>query len=266
MQKFVQTVFACPVRQGYGLTETVAGTCITDPTDNSTSVVGPPQECACIMLRDWPEGNYQNADLNNPDIGMRRGEVLIGGPMIADGYFVNPTIPDPELEAKNKEEFVTYDGIRYFCTGDVGQFTSQGNLMIIDRKKDLVKLQMGEYVALSKVENALKAYSYVALPMVFATSDKSYCIALICPSPGLKSLGQGSWAELCKSPEVIKKVLADVQAVCKKAKLAKFETPSKVILIEEEWTPDNEMLTAVNKLKRKEIEKKHKAEIAAVYT
>ena len=41
--------------------------------------------------------------------------------------------------------------MRYFCTGDIGQITPAGNMQIIDRKKDLVKLQMGEYVALSKV-------------------------------------------------------------------------------------------------------------------
>ena len=119
---------------------------------------------------------------------------------------------------------MTIDGIRYFCTGDIGQFTPTGNLMIIDRKKvgepharpcmkacvdprahggcsavrvavadaahahacaisqDLVKLQMGEYVALSKVENVLKTCKYTQLPMVYASSTMSYCIALICPN------------------------------------------------------------------------------------
>ena len=42
-------------------------------------------------------------------------------------------------------------GHRWFHTGDIGQITVDGQLQIIDRKKDLVKLQMGEYVALSKV-------------------------------------------------------------------------------------------------------------------
>merc|ERR1719324_280238 len=109
--------------------------------------------------------------------------------MISSGYLVNPNMPDAEAEAKNRDDFVEIDGIRYFCTGDIGQYTKAGNLQIIDRKKDLVKLQMGEYVALSKVENAMKGSKYVALPMTYATSTMSYCIALVCPlEPALRTL------------------------------------------------------------------------------
>merc|ERR1712194_166337 len=163
------------------------------------------------------------------EVGMRRGEILIGGPAVCDGYLVDSTNPDPDIVAKNAEDFVTLDGIRYFCTGDIGQITPAGNIQIIDRKKDLVKLQMGEYVALSKVENALKSSKYTALPMVYATSSMSYAIALICPNvPNLKTLA------------------------------ASLGIDAEVILVEELWTPENDMLTAVQKLKRREIVAKHK--------
>ena len=68
VQMFVQTVFNCVVRQGYGLTETCAATCIALAQDNMTLNVGPPQESACIKLRDWEEGNYKNSDLEDKDI------------------------------------------------------------------------------------------------------------------------------------------------------------------------------------------------------
>jgi long-subunit acyl-CoA synthetase (AMP-forming) len=273
VQIFVQTVFNCVVRQGYGLTETCAATCIANAADNMTLNVGPPQESACIKLRDWEEGGYKNEDLNNKDIGMRRGEVLIGGPTVTSGYLVDEANPDPDIVAKNESEFTTIDGIRYFCTGDIGQFTPTGNLQIIDRKKDLVKLQMGEYVALSKVENVLKSSKYTALPMAYALSTMSYVIALICPNkkPLLDlaaSVGVTDTEDfdaLCRNEKVIAGVLADVKAEAKKSKLSKHETPTKVILISELWTPENEMLTAVQKLKRKEIVNKHKAEIDSVY-
>ncbi len=40
---------------------------------------------------------------------------------------------------------------RWFKTGDIGQVEADGTLRIIDRKKDLVKLQFGEYISLGKV-------------------------------------------------------------------------------------------------------------------
>ena len=52
--------------------------------------------------------------------------------------------------------------MRWFYTGDIGQFHEDGCVEIIDRKKDIVKLQAGEYVSLGKVwlqisQKALKA-------------------------------------------------------------------------------------------------------------
>ena len=54
--------------------------------------------------------------------------------------------------------FIEYrcTGRRWFRTGDIGQVEETGSIRIIDRKKDLVKLQYGEYVSLGKVESVLK--------------------------------------------------------------------------------------------------------------
>jgi len=46
-------------------------------------------------------------------------------------------------------------GMRWFYTGDIGQFHPDGCLEIIDRKKDIVKLQHGEYISLGKVKQYL---------------------------------------------------------------------------------------------------------------
>lgn len=46
---------------------------------------------------------------------------------------------------------VDEQGMRWFYTGDIGRFHEDGCLEIIDRKKDIVKLQHGEYVSLGKV-------------------------------------------------------------------------------------------------------------------
>merc|ERR1711915_229402 len=90
------------------------------------------------------------------------------------GYFKN--------EEKTKEEFFTdAEGRRWFKTGDIGQIEGDGTLRIIDRKKDLVKLQFGEYVSLGKVESVLKGCPVVANVCVYGDSTKSYVVAIICP-------------------------------------------------------------------------------------
>ena len=65
--------------------------------------------------------------------------MLTGGGNVASCYY--------KLPGKTEEEFsVDSEGRRWFRTGDIGQFDQRGTLKIIDRKKDLVKLQFGEYV------------------------------------------------------------------------------------------------------------------------
>ena len=59
---------------------------------------------------------------------------------------------------------------RWFMTGDIGAFDADGVLRIIDRKKDLVKLQLGEYVSLGKVEAQLKTHPLVENICVYGDS------------------------------------------------------------------------------------------------
>lgn len=63
-------------------------------------------------------GGYLNTDKPCP-----RGEILIGGGNVAQGYY--------KLEEQSKEDFITIDGVRYFCSGDIGQFDSDGCLRVI---------------------------------------------------------------------------------------------------------------------------------------
>ena len=82
---------------------------------------------------------------------------------------------------KTKEDFYMEDGRRWFKSGDIGLLAPDGNLKIIDRKKDLVKLQFGEYVSLGKVEAVLKTCPVVENVCIYGESTKSYCVALLVP-------------------------------------------------------------------------------------
>ena len=236
-QVWFQTVFNAAMRQGYGLTETCATSCMQVGSDNSVGVVGPPTSACCLKLRDW--GHYRSADAADPAIGAPRGEVLIGGPTVCMGYHVDEASPGAaELRQKNADEFsVGADGVRWFETGDIGQVTREGSLQIIDRKKDLVKLQQGEYVALSKVENAFKACPLVEAALVYARPSESYCVALVCPSHAelarlAEALGCGGRdvATLCADPRVREEALRRCVAACE-GSLAAFEIPRRVALV-----------------------------------
>jgi len=264
VQNFVQTVFNCPVRQGYGLTETCAGSAVAFWGDNSTRSVGPPTVGATIRLADWPEGNYMNSDEEKPEIGMPRGEVLIGGPGVSSGYYINPAQPKSDLMKKNEEDWVDIDGIRFFRTGDIGQICKNGTLQIIDRKKDLWKGPNGEYVALAKVEQALTLCDFVQLPMAYGRTGCAFPVALICPQKKkIEALAEelgitGDFPTLCKEPRIVERVAAACCSVCKEKKLVEFEIPKKFGLIAELWTSENDMLTAAQKLKRPVIAAAHR--------
>jgi len=278
IQKFAQTAFNAPCRQGYGLTETCAASCVAHHTDNTLSQVGGPTPGCMIRLRDWPEGNYLNSDLQKADVGVRRGEVLIGGPMIADGYWVDEANPDVEIQAKNKEDWVTVAGIRYFCSGDIGAVSAKGQLSIVDRKKDLFKGAAGEYVSLSKVEALAKLSPYCEIPMAYGKTGAKGIIMLIVPKKAAvdkfakdKNLTiSGNYDEIAAKKEFVDEVSKSVLAECKKGGLNSFELPLATGLCTAPdglpaWTPDNDLLTTTMKLKRPTIARAFQSVIDATY-
>ena len=90
------------------------------------------------------------------------------------------------MPEKTKEDFYMEDGRRWFKSGDIGQLEPDGNLKIIDRKKDLVKLQFGEYVSLGKVEAALKTCPVVENVCIYGIATQSYCVALLVPDRNVR--------------------------------------------------------------------------------
>lgn len=165
-QNYIRFAFNLKLPQGFGTTETCAATTCQLFDDLSVSNVGPPVSGARIKLEPWIEAGYLPSDKPNP-----RGEILVGGDMISLGYY--------KLEQATRDAF--YDdenSIRWYRTGDIGEFLPNGNLRIIDRKKDLVKLQNGEYVSLGKVEASLKSNPYTDNFCVYLNSNYNYLLAL----------------------------------------------------------------------------------------
>ncbi|KAL6594344.1 hypothetical protein ACP70R_048537 [Stipagrostis hirtigluma subsp. patula] len=259
-QRFMNICLGVPVGQGYGLTETCAGAAFSEWDDTSVGRVGPPLPCCYVKLVSWEEGGYKISDSPMP-----RGEVVVGGYSITKGYFNN--------EAKTNEVYkVDERGIRWFYTGDIGQFHPDGCLEIIDRKKDIVKLQHGEYVSLGKVESALSTSNYVDNIMIHADPFHSYCVALVVPTrQALEKWAQSSGInfknleELCRNDQAVKEVQQSLSKAAKAARLEKFEIPAKILLLSEPWTPESGLVTAALKLKREQIKTKFKDDLNKLY-
>ncbi|KAI5405961.1 Long chain acyl-CoA synthetase 9 [Lathyrus oleraceus] len=259
-QRFINICLGAPISQGYGLTETCAGGAFSDFDDTSAGRVGPPIPCSYIKLVDWPEGGYSTTDSPMP-----RGEIVIGGANVTPGYFKN--------EEKTRESYkVDERGVRWFYTGDVGRFHADGVLEIIDRKKDIVKLQHGEYVSLGKVEAALLVSPFVDNIMLYADSFQTYTVALVDVSHSALSewaskqgIAYSDLSELCQKEEAVKEVHASLLKEAKKARLEKFETPAKVKLLSDPWTPETGLVTGALKIKRDIIRKTFQEELSKLY-
>lgn len=278
VQTFIRTAFATPLIQGYALTETACAGTVQMGNDMRCGVVGPPVGSVEIKLRsclgadgaaevmDRKMSPYLSTDKNHygtPCLG--RGEVMIRGPSVSAGYY----------KQKEKTDEV-FDGDGWFHSGDVGLWTTDGALMIVDRLKNLVKLKGGEYVAIESMEKEYSTSVYVngiaGGIMCYGDGDMDRPVAFC----QVNTVELENWAkstnvtfssveELCKSPAAEKCVLDSLVAAGKKGELGANEIICAVALIpgngspnelteSSPWTPENGGLTASNKLNRKPIE------------
>jgi len=254
-------VLGVPVLQGFGLTETCAAATLGHPDDRSYGRVGPPVPSCEIKLRDVPDMNYLHTDKPNP-----RGEILVRGGPVTKGYY--------KLEDKTAESFIE-DGDgkgAWFMTGDIGAWHPDGTLQIIDRKKDLVKMVQGEYIALGRLEAIYGGSPYVANICVYADSLQDAPLAAVLPNEkALEELGKTKGVQgndlktLCESKEVIAEVQKSLDVLAKQNNLHRFEYLKAIILCPEEWTPANGLLTEAMKLKRKPLTDKYKNQFDELY-
>lgn len=255
----VKLCLCVSVIQGYGLTETCSCATVMDTYDRSTGRVGAPTTVCDIRLENWEEAGYRVTDVPHP-----RGEIVIGGDNVSAGYY--------KLPEKTKEDFFQEEGRQWFRTGDIGEVHPDGSIKIIDRKKDLVKLQLGEYVSLGKVEAELKTCPVVENICVYGDPNKTYTVALVVPNNHILEeiaanigITGKSFEELCNNTLVEKAVLQELVEQAKKCNLQRFEIPGAVKLCPEQWSPDMGLVTAAFKLKRKAVQERYQHEINRMY-
>ena len=270
LQLFCRAVFNCPIIQGYALTETCVGGCFQSLTDQRPGIVGPPVPCVEAILQSEPEFKdsagfpYLHIDTkgSNGEPVLGRGEVCLRGPCISPGYY--------KLPEKTKEDF---DKEGYFHTGDIGQFTADGAIQIVDRKKNLVKLKGGEYVAVEAMETAFATSPYASALCVVASGDLDTPLAIVCTNnETLEKWAKGagiefsSVRELAEKPEARQEVVKSFVAAGRQAGLGSLELRIKdcALITDTQWLPGHGM-TASMKLDRKAVYSIHDKELKEMY-
>ncbi len=162
------------------------------------------------------------------------GEILIKGENVMLGYW--------NLEEETKK--VIKDG--WLHTGDIGEIDNKNYLKITDRKKDIIVNLGGDNISPSKIENILCLNENIKQSFVYG-DKKNYLVALIV-------------SEKENSKEKIKLIIENINK-----SLTLIEKIKKFVIINEEFTIENGMLTPTLKLKRKEIIKNYKQQLENLY-
>uniref|UniRef100_A0A0C9RQP3 Long-chain-fatty-acid--CoA ligase n=1 Tax=Wollemia nobilis TaxID=56998 RepID=A0A0C9RQP3_9CONI len=253
IEEFLKVVSCSHVLQGYGLTETCAGSFVSLPNVMSMlGTVGPPVPNIDTCLESVPEMGY-DALSETP-----RGEVCVRGKTLFSGYYKRDDLTNE----------VMTDG--WFHTGDIGEWQTDGALKIIDRKKNIFKLSQGEYVAVENIENVYGLCSTIDSIWIYGNSFESFLVAIAVPNQqALENWAStngetGDFAALCQNPKAKKYILNELNAVAKN-KLRGFEFLKAVHLEPVPFDMERDLLTPTYKKKRPQLLKYYKEIIEDMY-
>jgi len=237
----VRNILGCVLLNGYGQTECCSCS-MSVPFDKKTDNVGPPLSCAIIKLEDIPEMNYYASE--------GKGEILVKGPCVTRGYY---------KDAEETEKMFDEDG--WLLTGDVGAWTKEGTLQIIDRKKNLFKLAQGEFIAVEKLEIAYGQSLFVSQIFVYGDSSRAFLVAIVVPEKEyLEAWCQKhqlhlNFHESCKDKRVKQAILQDLQSIAQNEKFNKLEYVKRLYLHTDLFNIESGLLTPTMKLKRFELQR-----------
>lgn len=250
--QFFRCALGASVFEGYGQTECCGACTLTHYADHRTGHVGGVLNSNMIKLVDVPDMGYMAAD--------NKGEICIKGPNVFLGYYKN--------EEKTKEA-IDEDG--WLHTGDIGLWTEEWALKIIDRKKNIFKLSQGEYIAPEKIEVLYDRSPLVGQVLIYGDSLKSNLVAIIVPD----ELAVQAWADnkgisasfedICLRDDLNEEIIKQVNEKGRAGGLKSFEFAKKVHLSHELFSVENDLTTPTFKLKRHNIAKVYKPQIDKMY-
>ncbi len=186
------------------------------------------------------------------------GELLVRGPGVFIGYY---------KQDDATAETLTSDG--WLRTGDAAQIDPQGQLAIIDRAKDVGRLDGGTPFAPQFIENKLKFSPFIREAIAFG-NDKPFVATMI----AIDMETVGNWAErrglaytsfmdLARKPEVATLIIEEVQKI--NATLPEATRVRRMLLLNKELDADDNEITRTRKVRRAYVAEKYGAVIEAFY-
>ncbi len=220
--------------EGYGLTECSPTLTLNRPDAFRFDTVGKPLPSVELKLA---------AD----------GEILARGPSVFAGYHKDP--------AATREAF-TADG--WFQTGDVGRFTDDGFLQIVDRKKDILVTAGGKNVPPANIELRFKDDPLIAHVVVYGDARR-YLVAGVWPNDAAAAAHLDANAVPAAARDEALRALLARRIDSVNGELASYETIKRFAVMKRPLTVEEGLLTQTLKIRRKKIYEAFRADFEALY-
>ena len=231
------------IYEGYGLTETSPVATVNYPGHRKIGSVGKAIPGVRIGI--------DTKVTNDPE----NGEILVYGPNVMQGYYNRPD--------ENAKVLLPDGGFR---TGDMGRLDSEGFLFITGRIKEQYKLETGKYVVPSPLEEELKLSPYILNAMIYGDNKPHNVVLLVVDQDALRKWGQSQALEIgdvTKNPRVRELLKQELEH--RTQAFRSYEKPKDFIVVTEDFTVENDMLTPKLSLKRRNVLAKYEAALQALY-
>ena len=162
------------------------------------------------------------------------GEICIKNECLTKGYYKSP-----------EETAKVFDKDGYLKTGDIGEYDHDGYLTITGRVKDQFKTDKGKYISPAPIELELSKNPNIEQLCVVGMGIPQP-LALIVPSAEANEKFR---------PDLIENLINTINTI--NPTLEKHEKIEKIIVMKEDWTIENVLLTPTLKVKRNQVEKIH---------